>query len=115
VQENELIDQENSKKSFDKNTNSINYNKEDIKKNSSTEILNKNIRENVEITEKTLIDECLDSFFKSGITKWNLHHHRAYGIACSLYEINPLTLATVGEPIADTYAILTRRKLVKNF
>lgn len=75
-----------------------------------TEAINvTNNKTNREITEKTLIDECLDSFFKSGITKWNIHHPKAYGIACSLYENNPVTKATVGDPIADVYAILTRK------
>ncbi len=59
--------------------------------------------------ERTLLTECCDSFIKAGITKWNLRHHRSYGIACSLYECNPVTNSTVGDPIADTYAILTRR------
>lgn len=53
--------------------------------------------------------ECWDSFQKSGIQKWNLYNHRAYGIACSLYENNPITNTTVGEPIADVYAILARK------
>jgi serine/threonine protein phosphatase PrpC len=60
-------------------------------------------------TERNLVTECCDSFIKSGITKWNLKHHKSYGIACSLYESNPITNMTVGDPIADTYAILTRR------
>ena len=62
-----------------------------------------------QILERNLINECLDSFAKCGIKKWNLYHHRSYGIACSLYENNPVTNQTVGEPIADTYAILTRK------
>ena len=59
--------------------------------------------------ERSLYTECCDSFIKAGITRWNLKHHRSYGIACSLYECNPVTNSTVGDPIADTYAILTRR------
>jgi hypothetical protein len=62
-----------------------------------------NNKPNIEITEKTLINECLDSFFKSNITKWNLHHHRAYGIATSLYENNPVTKTTVGDPIGNKF------------
>ena len=59
--------------------------------------------------ERNLYTECCDSFVKSNIYKWNLFHHRAYGIACSLYENNPVTNSTVGDPIADTYAILARK------
>lgn len=36
-------------------------------------------------------------------------HHRAYGISTSLYETNPNTKQSVGEPIADTYAIIARQ------
>lgn len=55
------------------------------------------------------VADCLDSFKNQGIDKFNLHHHRAYGIACSLYEINPITNTTVGDPIADVFAIMARR------
>lgn len=60
-------------------------------------------------SERNSTTECCDSFIKAGINRWNLKHHRAYGLACSLYEYNPVTNSTVGDPIADTYAILTRR------
>lgn len=59
--------------------------------------------------EKNLVTECWDSFQKSGINKWNVYHHQAYGIACSLYENNLATNTTVGDPIADVYAILARK------
>ncbi len=59
--------------------------------------------------EKSYFFECCDSFIKAGINRWNVFHHRAYGIACSLYENNPVTNLTVGDPIADTYAILARK------
>lgn len=50
-----------------------------------------------------------ESLEKSGIDKFNVYHHRAYGIACSLYENNPNTSTTVGDPIADVFAILARK------
>lgn len=53
--------------------------------------------------------DCWDSLEKSGIERFNLYHHRAYGIACSLYENNPNTNTTVGDPVADVFAILTRK------
>lgn len=59
--------------------------------------------------ERNTITECCDSFIKAGINRWNLKHHASYGLACSLYEYNSITNSTVGDPIADTYAILTRR------
>jgi hypothetical protein len=59
--------------------------------------------------EKSHLIECCDSFIKAGINKWNVFHHKAYGIACSLYENNPVTNTTVGDPIADSYAILARK------
>ena len=74
-----------------------------IKKQPSTN-LNKSL-----INERNLINECWDSFARCGIVKWNMHHHRSYGIAISLYENNPVTNTTVGDPIADVYAILTRK------
>ena len=61
------------------------------------------------INERNLINECWDSFARCGIVKWNMHHHRSYGIAISLYENNPVSNTTVGDPIADVYAILTRK------
>jgi hypothetical protein len=60
-------------------------------------------------TEAQLALECYDSLEKSGVKKFNVYHHRAYGIACSLYENNPNTNSTVGDPIADVFAILTRK------
>jgi hypothetical protein len=63
----------------------------------------------IKVDERQLIYDCWDSFHKSGITKWNLCHHRAYGIACSLYENNPVANYTVGDPIADVYALLARK------
>jgi serine/threonine protein phosphatase PrpC len=59
--------------------------------------------------ERQLMLDCSDSFHKSGIQKWNLCHHKAYGIACSLYENNPVANYTVGDPIADVYALLARK------
>ncbi len=64
---------------------------------------------NTQTDERQLIYDCWDSFQKCGITKWNLCHHRAYGIACSLYENNLIANYTVGDPIADTYAIMARK------
>jgi hypothetical protein len=63
----------------------------------------------VKVDERQLIYDCWDSFHKSGIAKWNLCHHRAYGIACSLYENNPVANYTVGDPIADVFALLARK------
>jgi hypothetical protein len=59
--------------------------------------------------ERQLISECWDSFAKCDLNKWNQYHHKSYGIACSLYENNLVNNTTVGDPIADVYAILTRR------
>jgi serine/threonine protein phosphatase PrpC len=53
--------------------------------------------------------DCYDSFEKCDILEWNLRHHRSYGIACSLYENNLVTNTTVGDPVADSFAILTRQ------
>lgn len=61
------------------------------------------------ITEQTLINECWDSFSRSRILKWNIHHRNTYGIACSLYENNLITKTTVGDPIADVFSVLTRQ------
>lgn len=60
-------------------------------------------------TKQIAVSECWDSFAKAGINRWTHHHHKSYGIALSLYENNLATNTTVGDPIADTYAILTRR------
>lgn len=59
--------------------------------------------------EKKLVYECWDSFHKLGIKKFNSFHHKSYGIACSLYENNLTNNTTVGDPIADVYAIMTRK------
>ncbi|RNA45124.1 hypothetical protein BpHYR1_033034 [Brachionus plicatilis] len=59
--------------------------------------------------EKKMLHECWDSFHKMGITKFNSYHHKSYGIACSLYENNLTNNTTVGDPIADVYAIMTRK------
>lgn len=59
--------------------------------------------------EKKLTHECWDSFHKLGISKLNSFHHKSYGIACSLYENNLSNNTTVGDPIADVYAIMTRK------
>lgn len=65
---------------------------------------------NISSTQAALLaNDCWDSLEKSGISKFNSYHHRAYGIACSLYENNPNTNTTVGDPIADVFAILTRK------
>lgn len=52
--------------------------------------------------------ECLESLIRKGLLTWPKKHHKAYGISTSLYEYNPITKQTVGEPIADTFAILAR-------
>ena len=59
--------------------------------------------------EQNLKNECWDSFYKCNINKWNIHHHKAYGIACSLYENNLVSKTTVGDPIADVFSILSRK------
>lgn len=59
--------------------------------------------------ERKLVYDCWDSFHKLGIQKWNLSHHRAYGIACSLYENNLVANYTVGDPVADCFALLARK------
>ncbi|XP_070563866.1 PP2C-like domain-containing protein CG9801 isoform X2 [Ptychodera flava] len=43
-----------------------------------------------------------------GTISWTNKHDRAYGIATSLYEFNPLSKATTGDPIADVLAICAR-------
>lgn len=59
--------------------------------------------------EKKLVYERWDSFHKLGIKDFNVYHHKSYGIACSLYENNLSNNTTVGDPIADVYAIMTRK------
>ncbi|CAF0905029.1 unnamed protein product [Brachionus calyciflorus] len=61
------------------------------------------------LDDKKIISECYESFHKLGINQWKNYHHRSYGIACSLYENNITNNTTVGDPIADVYAIMTRK------
>ena len=53
-------------------------------------------------------DDYFESLIANESINWSKSHHRAYGISTSLYESNPVTKQTVGDPIADTYAILGR-------
>jgi hypothetical protein len=94
-----LNEQQQTEQKVESSNEKPNSNSNDIKQDQQNQ--QNNNKPSIEITEKTLINECLDSFFKSNITKWNLHHHRAYGIATSLYENNPVTKATVGDPIGN--------------
>lgn len=64
------------------------------------------------LTNTTCIQNTNSDYFESlianNLIQWTKSHHRAYGISTSLYESNPVTKQTVGEPIADTFAILSR-------
>ena len=53
-------------------------------------------------------NDYFESLLANNSINWTKSHHRAYGISTSLYESNPVTKQTVGEPIADTFAILGR-------
>ena len=37
---------------------------------------------------------------------WTKRHDRAYGIGTSLYDCNPVTKCTSGDPVADVYAVV---------
>lgn len=45
----------------------------------------------------------------AGVENWNVPHTNAYGASCSLYEVHPLTHRHTGDPIADCFAIVTRK------
>ena len=80
-----------------------------LKLNSIKEELTNSVIAASPSNERELVDDCWDSLHKCRVTKWNVCHHRAYGIACSLYENNPVANYTVGDPIADVYALLARK------
>lgn len=39
---------------------------------------------------------------------WTKRHQRAYGICTSLYDCDPVTQRTSGDPVADVYAVIAR-------
>ena len=39
---------------------------------------------------------------------WTKRHYRAYGISTSLYDCDPVTHHTSGDPVADVYAVVAR-------
>lgn len=45
----------------------------------------------------------------AGVSDWGLGSTRAFGCSTTLYERHPLTNVPAGEPIADCFAIVTRR------
>lgn len=45
----------------------------------------------------------------AGVGEWGIGTARAYGCSTTLYEKHPLTGITAGEPIADCFAIVSRR------
>jgi hypothetical protein len=55
-----------------------------------------------------LTNDYFESLTANNLINWTKTHHKAYGISTSLYESNPVTKATVGEPIADSFALLGR-------
>ena len=44
----------------------------------------------------------------AGVQDWRQHHHRAFGLSQSLYDIDPETNKPVGEPNADAFAVVAR-------
>ncbi len=44
----------------------------------------------------------------AGVQNWRKHHHKAFGLSKSLYDIDPETNKPVGEPIADAFAVVAR-------
>lgn len=44
----------------------------------------------------------------AGVQDWRKHHHKAFGLSQSLYDIDPETNKPVGEPNADTFAVVAR-------
>ncbi|CAB3983734.1 PP2C-like domain-containing CG9801 isoform X3, partial [Paramuricea clavata] len=44
----------------------------------------------------------------AGVQDWRKHHHKAFGLSQSLYDTDPETNKPVGEPNADTFAVVAR-------
>lgn len=44
----------------------------------------------------------------AGVADWFNPHEKAYGIATTLYEKNPINNTNNGEPIADCFGIVAR-------
>ncbi|CAH0391098.1 unnamed protein product [Bemisia tabaci] len=45
----------------------------------------------------------------AGVSEWSSGNSRAYGASMTLYEMHPLTRVHAGEPIADCFAIVSRK------
>ena len=60
-----------------------------------------------------MLELCLDGSSGgkdvAGVNDWGTGTARAYGCSTTLYEKHPLTGIPAGEPIADCFAIVSRR------
>ncbi|KAL0277126.1 UNVERIFIED_CONTAM: hypothetical protein PYX00_004513 [Menopon gallinae] len=68
----------------------------------------KNVRLKVADTAETKPKNLSSGEEIAGIPNWNRPHKRAFGLATTLYEKNPLTNQHTGNPIADCFSIVAR-------
>lgn len=54
-------------------------------------------------------DGCDESVVIAGVSNWESPTSNAYGRSVSLYEKHPVTGVPAGEPIADCFAVVSRK------